>query len=81
MPKCELCGRWTNLETHHLMNGNGLRKRADEDGLVIKVCRDCHNKIHANSALRLELKRRAQHRYMSTHSLEEWMARYHKNYL
>lgn len=51
---CLFCGRPTTTE-HHLVFGRGLRKLADEDGLVIPCCDDCHTmnrvtqKIHDNT--------------------------------
>lgn len=50
---CLFCGRPTTTE-HHLVFGRGMRKLADEDGLVIPCCDDCHTmneatrKIHDN---------------------------------
>lgn len=50
---CMFCGRPTTT-THHLVFGRGMRNIADEDGLVIPVCDNCHtmnrtsNKIHDN---------------------------------
>lgn len=39
-------------EIHHLVFGLGLRELADEDGLYVPVCHDCHEEIHSgrNSA-------------------------------
>lgn len=50
---CLFCGRPTTTE-HHLVFGRGMRKLADEDGLVIPCCDNCHTmnevsrKIHDN---------------------------------
>lgn len=52
---CELCGRPADC-THHLIFGTGLRRLADEDGLTMSLCNNCHNtgiatlKIHENVA-------------------------------
>lgn len=77
---CELCGGKAS-ETHHIMNGAGMRKKSDEDGLVIRVCPRCHRLIHENYLIRLDLKQKAQRMYLETHTLEEWMRRYRKSYL
>lgn len=37
---CAFCGRPTT-ETHHLLIGPA-RKRADQDGLTLPVCSNCH---------------------------------------
>lgn len=53
MDNCIFCGRPTN-EKHHLVFGSD-RQKAEEDGLVIPICSNCHTmnrnteKIHGNS--------------------------------
>ena len=42
---CIFCGHQTH-DTHHLEFGWANRKLADEDNLVIPVCRTCHDFIH-----------------------------------
>lgn len=79
--KCYRCNVWKMTEEHHLMNGVGIRKKADKDGLVVQLCRDCHDLVHRNKTVRFQLKAKAQKEYESTHTHEEWMKRYHKNYL
>lgn len=52
---CAFCGKYTQT-THHLIFGNfgSYREKADEDGLTIPVCDNCHTmaavreKIHDN---------------------------------
>lgn len=39
---CAFCGRPAECE-HHLIFGISGRKKADEDGLVVPSCNDCHN--------------------------------------
>lgn len=79
--QCYRCKVWKMTEEHHLMNGVGIRKKADKDGLVVQLCRDCHNIIHTNADERKKLKVKAQREYESTHTHDEWMKRYHKNYI
>lgn len=43
---CYICGSWRDLETHHVMHGTANRKKADEDGLTVKLCRRCHSDLH-----------------------------------
>lgn len=42
---CNLCGK-PSTDVHHLVFGNSKRKLADEDGLTIPLCRECHQKLH-----------------------------------
>lgn len=50
---CAFCGRQTE-SPHHLIFGKGYRKLADEDGLTLPACDDCHmlneliRRIHDN---------------------------------
>lgn len=77
---CFLCGA-TATEIHHMIHGPD-RKKADEDGLVVPLCRECHNKVHfGGGGLDRELKRTAQLWYEKEHTREEWMERYGRNYL
>lgn len=71
-------------EVHHVMNGNAYRDKADEDGLWIYVTRSRHDWLHNTPDGKKEMKRlkkMAQCEYEKTHSHEEWMRRYHKNYV
>lgn len=86
---CLLCGK-PNVDPHHLVFGGSLRKLADEDGLVIPVCRSCHDEIHANpTASRLskmlgqtiyELNENA-HKGDIKDAREKFRARYGRSYL
>lgn len=71
-------------EVHHVMNGTADRPKADEDGLWIYVTRSRHEWLHNTPDGKKEMKRLkalAQKKYEETHTHEEWMRRYHKNYV
>ena len=85
---CQLCGRYTNLEVHHIMAGVANRKLSEkykDDGLVAYLCHWCHNEpptgAHFNRETDLLLKRRAQREFESKHGHEQWMRVFGKNYL
>ena len=42
---CFICREAIGTETHHIF-GAANRKWSDADGLTIRVCRSCHEKIH-----------------------------------
>ena len=50
---CIFCGRQAECE-HHLIFGIAQREKADQDGLVVPSCNDCHNlgkllsRVHEN---------------------------------
>lgn len=70
-------------QTHHVFGGP-KRHLADEDGLTIRVCHECHREIHEgrdSKHLQRMLHEVGQEAYMQTHSLEDWMKRYGRNYL
>ena len=51
---CFFCGAPVNGCEHHLLFGNALRQLAEEDGLKVHVCNNCHTtgerlrRIHDN---------------------------------
>lgn len=84
--KCYISGATNGLQKHHVMNGPN-RRLAEEDGLWVWLRWDYHiensphNTPHNCREVDLMLKRVAQRRYEETHTRDEWMARYGKNYL
>ena len=83
--ECLICGS-NNVEQHHVLFGNPKRKMADEDGLWVWLCPDHHRGtygVHGKYGHDLDtaLKITAQEIYERTHSRDEWMARYRRNYL
>ena len=81
--QCFFTGRTDNLQKHHVMNGNGLRPKAEKYGLWVWLTATEHERIHsaAGTADRIDLKRTAQAKFEETHTRAEWMALFHKNYL
>ena len=59
---CEFCGRWGDLERHHLIGGTGNRQLSEKYGLVAMCCRDCHRLCHENTDM-----------YKMSHQLGELM--------
>ena len=54
MEICAMCGKPYECG-HHLIFGTSARKLADEDGLILSMCNNCHNmavdateRIHGN---------------------------------
>lgn len=41
---CYVCGRRAD-EMHHVMHGSD-KKLSEMAGLMVPLCRDCHNKVH-----------------------------------
>lgn len=92
---CSFCGKPTTIP-HHLLFGNASRKLADEDGLIIPVCENCHtlnpvkSKIHDNpmaEALSKMLGQIAYEKNMIERGMdkeearEQFMKRYGRSYI
>lgn len=81
--ECYFCGS-EQVELHHIFMGQKHRSLADADGLTVWLCPSHHrgnNGVHMNAEMRLALQKIGQKRYLQTHTMEEWMARYGKNYI
>ena len=79
---CFLCGK-PSTQFHHVF-GASNRNNATDDDMFIPVCWNCHiNKIHNEPSQRTDygLKQFAQAVFEETHTREEFMKRYGKNYL
>lgn len=86
---CYLCGRngyGDHLEEHHIFYGKGNRDNSEKYGLKVRVCASrCHregpNSIHKNKLVRKMLEREAQMKFEETHTREEFIQIFGKNYL
>ena len=84
--KCFITGSTEGLHKHHCIGGIN-RRLADEDGLWVWLRWDYHiadspNLTPHNSAeAAWYFQRLAQRKYEETHTREEFMARYGRNYL
>lgn len=78
--ECKLC-KGVATDTHHIFSGSN-RKRADKLGMVVRLCRPCHMRLHANPKGEwLDLKKEAQREFEKTHSREEFIRIIGRNYL
>lgn len=80
---CELCGRWCALERHHVY-GSSNRARSEHYGYVVNLCHWCHNEkggVHQDAAKMLALHQRFQRVFELTHTREQFMQEFGKNYI
>lgn len=85
---CYLCGRngaGDPLEKHHIFGGAN-RTNSENDGLFVWLCGSrCHRDgiyaVHRCKDTMRILRSEAQKEYEKTHSHEQFMTRYGKNYL
>lgn len=91
---CFRCGRSCITERHHIFGGTANRRLAEEDGLYVYLCPECHNRppngAHFNPQTALWLHRIGQEAYEKkmvekgldeAEAYEAFMKRYGKNYL
>ena len=76
---CYVCGKPKD-DLHEIFEGKN-RVRSMQDGMVLPVCRSCHNKLHSNREMALVFKRIAQKKYLDSHSTEQFVKRFGRNYL
>lgn len=87
---CFLCGNafkygWNHLEEHHCFGGPN-RRWSEEYGLKVWLCgSSCHrsgkHSVHKDRDTDLMVKRAAQKKFEETHSREEFMRIFGKNYI
>ena len=82
MDNCYICGGRAT-ETHHVFAGRGRRQLSDRYGLVVRLCRDCHDDVHRHPAryewLHEDFQRKAMQEQGWT--IQEFIDRFGKNYI
>jgi sulfur relay (sulfurtransferase) complex TusBCD TusD component (DsrE family) len=60
--RCYLCGEaadWRGMHEHHVF-GRANRKISEKYGLKVRVCANCHDRVHADSEERESLQAKLQ---------------------
>lgn len=82
--RCFVCGMAIGTETHHIF-GAANRNFSDQDGLTIRVCRQCHYNIHFSKIsgdLQNALHQQGQEKWEEVYGdRDAFMRRYGRNYL
>ena len=82
--RCYLCGRYGDLEWHHIFGGAN-RINSTKYGLVVPLCHSCHNEppngVHFNRENMDDLKADGQRKFESIESHEKFMEVFGENYL
>ena len=92
MKQCFMCGRYAYTERHHIFGGTANRRLSEEDGLVVNLCPDCHNRppngVHFNRENMQKLHEYGERLYIERQdgltweeAKEAFMKRYGKNYI
>ena len=81
------------MHWHHVFEGTGRRNLSEKHGLKVRLCAfSCHlgfdtasgmkqNAVHKNKEIDDNLKKEAQLKFEETHSREEFMSIFGKNFL
>ena len=81
--RCWLCQMGPGTEWHHVFMGPN-RRLAEEDGLKVLLCADCHrngqNAAHRDPATKHMLEYYGKQAYLIKHTPEEFRQRYGRNY-
>lgn len=82
--RCFVCGATSKLHLHHCISGYGNRQKSDKYGLTVWLCYAHHVGklgVHNNAALAERIKKTAQKEFEKTHSRNEFISQFGKNYL
>lgn len=83
--ECYITKSTQALHKHHIFEGEGRRQLSEKNGLWVWLTGRLHNLsnegVHFNKELDLKLKREAQRKFEETHSREEFMQLFGRNYL
>ncbi len=83
---CYFCGYEGQTHKHHCISGTANRRLADEYGLYVYLCPNCHmlapNAVHRNSETARKLKQDAQRMFEEKRGTrEEFRILFGKSYL
>lgn len=82
---CYICGYAGRTEEHHIFGGNPNRRLSEKNGLKVHLCythhKDSKKGVHFNPELMEELHKVGQKKFEESHTREEFMKIFGKNYL
>jgi hypothetical protein len=83
---CYLCGKWTDMEKHHVYGG-AYRDKSEKYGLTVYLCHACHNEppngVHHNREVADYMHRMGQRKAMHERGWTEkdFVREFGRNYL
>ncbi len=85
---CYICSRYKcrytlAKHTHHCISGTANRQLADEDGLTVRLCPKCHDRLHAMSEHKRDLQIIAEKAWLDHYgkTIQDFIERYGQNYI
>lgn len=81
--ECYYCGRWDDIEVHHVFGGVANRRMSEKYGLKVDLCPACHRKAHSwqGEEMRQELHEEFQDKFEREHSRKEFIELFGRSYL
>lgn len=79
---CYICGSSQRIEWHHIFP-SGLRKKSTEYGMVVPLCRDCHqgpHGVHSDITKMNWLRAKAQERFEEVYPDEDFLKVFKRNW-
>lgn len=80
MTKCCECGSKIGIEKNEIFSG-AYRQISITLGMVAPMCHTCHQRFHNDIMFNLKYKTMFQKEYMKTHSLDDFIKTFGKNYI
>lgn len=83
---CELCGKYTQLERHHVFMGNKQRSLSEKYGAIIHLCPECHRNgrysVHKNRYVRIQTQEYMQRKIMKEQkwTIQDFIKIFGRNY-
>lgn len=78
--RCYLCGSPYQIEVHHIFS-NANRKKSTEYGLVVCLCRTCHQKAHKDYQVMKKLRVIGQQAFQREYPDLDFLKIFGRNYL
>lgn len=79
--ECYICNSLTETARHEIYFGTANRKNSKKHGLWVNLCPYCHYLVHRNRVTDLWLKEIGQRKYELTHTRDDFVKLFGRNYL
>ena len=80
LSKCLVCGS-LNPDIHEIFSGTANRQKSIDHDLYVALCRTHHEEAHKNGALTKWLHETGQKAFEQTHTRQEFIKTFGRNYL
>lgn len=83
MGKCHLCGSTRDVQIHHVFGGP-FRDKSAKYGLVVPLCRECHegpHGVHMDAKKMAKLREEGQRKFQEAHPDLDFMAIFRRNWI